>query len=312
MMTEPITRDLGGPIQLDALMFGQPERLSPYLIPGSEPVLVDPGPASAAGRVIAALDYLGVDDLGAILLTHIHLDHAGGAGVLAERYPGCRVMIHERVAGLLADPEPLLESVKSVWGERTEELFGRPVPVAGERIMPLADRDRLGFGENELEAISTPGHTRAHMAFLDHGSGSLFSGDAVGIQLPGSPTLRPSTPPSDFSTDSALDSIERLSALDAEQVLLPHFGPAGQEPTELMEIARTALIEWHEAFLRLRETASDELELERLMNAAVEGGLEKVGPETRRGFEAVNPVWLNIAGLRGEVEREESRGKSGD
>lgn len=311
-MTKPIARGLGGPIQLDALMFGQPERLSPYLIPGSRPVLVDPGPASAAGEVIAALGSLGVDDLGAILLTHIHLDHAGGAGVLADRYPECQVLIHERVAGLLADPEPLVESVKSVWGEQTEDLFGRPTPVPSEKIVPLADRDRLSFGENELEAISTPGHTRAHMAFLDHGSGSLFCGDAVGVQLPGSSALRPSTPPSDFSTDSALDSIERLSGLDAEQVLLPHFGPAGQKPAELMEMARAALIEWRETFLRLRGTASDELELERLMNAAVEGGLERVGPETRRGFEAVNPVWLNLAGLRGEIEREESRRKSGD
>ncbi len=310
-VSDPVVGEVNGAIQLDALMFGEAERLSPYLIPGSEPVLIDPGPASAAEGVIATLEALGVDDLAAILLTHIHLDHAGGAGVLAERYPGCRVMIHERVAGLLAEPEPLIRSVESVWGERAESLFGLPLPVDEEKIEPLSDGDRLKFSEVELEAISTPGHTRAHMAFLDHESGNLFCGDAVGVQLPESSAIRPSTPPADFSTASTLDSIERLAGLDSQRVLLPHFGPASQEPPELLEAAREALLAWREAFLRIRAAASGDLELERLMNAAVEGGLEKVGPATRRGFEAVNPVWLNIAGLSGEAEREESRPENG-
>lgn len=310
-MSDPVVGEVNGAIQLDALMFGQAERLSPYLIAGSEPVLIDPGPASSAEGVIATLEGLGVDELAAVLLTHIHLDHAGAAGVLAERYPGCRVMIHERVADLLADPEPLIRSVKSVWGERTENLFGIPVPISRERIEPLSDGDRLNFADAELEAIWTPGHTRAHMAFLDHQSGNLFCGDAVGVQLPESPAIRPSTPPADFSTTSTLDSIERLADLDSQRVLLPHFGPASQGPPELLETAREALLAWREAFLRIRGVASDDLELERLMNAAVEGGLEKVGPATRRGFEAVNPVWLNIAGLSGETEREEAQPENG-
>lgn len=310
-VSDPVVGEVNGAIQLDALMFGEAERLSPYLIPGSEPVLIDPGPASSAQGVIATLEALGVDDLAAILLTHIHLDHAGAAGILAERYPGCRVMIHERVAGLLVDPQPLIKSVESVWGEQTESLFGLPLAIDGGRIQPLSDGDRLKFSEAALEAIWTPGHTRAHMAFLDHESGNLFCGDAIGLQLPEDPAIRPSTPPADFSTTSTLESIDRLADIDSQRVLLPHFGPANHEPAELLEAAREALLAWREAFLRIRGMASDELELVRLMNAAVEGGLEKAGPATRRGFEAVNPVWLNIAGLGGEAEREETRLENG-
>ena len=306
MSVRPLT-DEEGPVQLDALMFGEPERLSPYLLPGKEPALIDPGPATSFSQVIETLDMLGIESLSAIVLTHIHLDHAGGVGLLARRYPDCQVLIHERVAGLLSEPEPLVQSVESVWGDRTDALFGRPVPVAGDRVHPLSDGDRLTFGRFELEAVWTPGHTRAHMAFLEHTTGSLFCGDAIGVQLPGSPVLRPSTPPSDFSTETALASMERLAGLDAERVLLPHFGPARQRAGELLELARKTLLEWHEAFLRVREAADDELELERLMNAAVEGGLERVGPATRRGFEQVNPVWLNLAGLRDEAERMSSR-----
>lgn len=290
---------------IDAMMFGEPELLAAHLLPGPKPCLIDPGPANTALELISQLEALGVDELDSIVLTHIHFDHAAGAGALARRYPGASVRIHSRVAGHLIDPERLIAGVKSVWGEKTESLFGLPSPVESERVVALEDGDRIDLGNRSLVAVATPGHTRAHMAFLDDQTGALFCGDALGVQLPSSRVIRPSTPPSDFSLPDTRASIRRLSEIGALSVHLPHFGPSSTEPAEIFDQATDSLARWHESFLRNRDAADSELDLQRRLNACVEASLEPVPPATRKGFEAINPVWLNIAGMSGEAERAE-------
>jgi glyoxylase-like metal-dependent hydrolase (beta-lactamase superfamily II) len=291
------------PIAVDSMMFGEPELMAAHLLPGPKPCLIDPGPANTASGLISELEAIGVDELHSIVLTHIHFDHAAGTGLLAERFPGATVYIHERVAAHLADPGRLTEGVKSVWGEQTERLFGLPKPVGHDRIVALEDGDRIDLGDRSLEVIGTPGHTRAHMAFLDDQTGALFCGDALGIQLPSSNVIRPSTPPSDFSLADTLASMRRLRETGAESVHLPHFGETSSGPDRVFDQAAESLNRWHESFLRNREAAESDLDLQRRLNACVEASLEPVTPVVRKGFEAINPVWLNIAGMNAEVER---------
>jgi len=284
-------------------MFGEPGMMAAHLLPGPKPCLIDPGPANTAAHVIAELEAMGVTELDLIVLTHIHFDHAAGTGLLAEQFPDATVYIHGRVAGHLVDPERLIAGVKSVWGEQTEKLFGLPKPVDQSRIVALKDGARIDLGDRSLEVIAAPGHTRAHMAFLDDQTGALFCGDALGVQLPSSGVIRPSTPPSDFSLADTLASIRRLAEVKAASVHLPHFGRTSSGPDRVFDEASEALNRWHESFLRNRDAADNDLDLQRRLNACVEASLEPVTPVTRKGFEAINPVWLNIAGMAAEADR---------
>lgn len=291
------------PVAIDTLMFGETGMMAAHLLPGPKPCLIDPGPANTVSGLISGLEAIGVDELDSIVLTHIHFDHAAGTGLLAERFPDATVYIHERVAGLLVEPGRLIDGVKSVWGDDTEKLFGLPTPIDQSRVVALEDGSRIDLGDRALEVIATPGHTRAHMAFLDDQTGALFSGDAIGIQLPSSGVIRPSTPPSDFSLADALASIGRLAEVGAETVHLPHFGRTSIGPDRIFDQAAESLNRWHESFLRNRGAAESDLDLQRRLNACVEASLEPVTPVTRKGFEAINPVWLNIAGMTAETER---------
>ena len=289
------------PIAIDAMMFGHPNRLSPWVIPADIPAIIDPGPASAAETVLGELDRLGIDDLGAIVMTHIHLDHAGGAGVLAAAHPEARLFIHERVAGLLVEPTRLIEGARAVWGDAVESAFGLPVAVEAERVVALEDSDLIALGDATLEAIATPGHTRAHMAFLESGTGSLFAGDAIGVQVAGSEVVRSSTPPSDYSRADTERSIERLAGVDADRLLLPHFGESRPDPATVLDSALESLGRWHEAFDRALALPSGEAPEPFFIDLTRE--METVSDDVRAALDAVNPAWLNFAGMAAERDR---------
>ncbi|MGA7436023.1 MAG: MBL fold metallo-hydrolase [Solirubrobacterales bacterium] len=291
------------PVVIDTDMFGEPEIMAAHFLPGEKPALVDTGPANTAENVIEALDTLGIKRLDSIVLTHVHFDHAGGAGRLAEHFPEATVYIHADAAEHLVDPHQLAETVESVWHQDAEGLFGLPVPLPEGRIRTIGHGDRIDLGDRQLEAIASPGHTRAHMVFLDRGTGAMICGDALGLQLPGSRVIRPSTPPSDYSHADSVASINRMREFDPTSLHLAHFGPAQQDPEATFDRAIIAIDDWHESFERKSEIAEDEEELLRSVNACVEATLESVPPSVRRGFESVNPAWLNIAGMAGERDR---------
>jgi glyoxylase-like metal-dependent hydrolase (beta-lactamase superfamily II) len=192
-----------------------------------------------------------------VVLTHIHLDHAGGVGALSERFPQATVWVHERGARHLADPERLVASATRIYGdERMGELFGPVAPVPAQRIRSLADGDVIDLGDRTLSAAATPGHAKHHVALLDSRSGAVFTGDALGIHPPDLAVLRPATPPPDYDLELAVASIERIRSLAGEVVLFSHFGPV-REVDRICDLAVRRFREWTEAVRRAMEGTED-------------------------------------------------------
>ncbi|KAA9377824.1 MBL fold metallo-hydrolase [Microbispora cellulosiformans] len=207
-----------------------------YLILGDRPCLVETGTSTSAPVVRDALSSLGVgpDDLASVVVTHIHLDHAGGVGDIAAYYPSAEIVVHEKGARHLADPSRLMASAKMVWGDKLDVLFGALTPTDAARIRALGDTGTVDLGGGRtLSSHYSPGHAKHHVGLLDSLTGDLYVGDAAGVYLPETGDLRPATPPPDFDLDVALDSIALFSALTPQRLLFSHYGPVGDVPSIL-------------------------------------------------------------------------------
>jgi glyoxylase-like metal-dependent hydrolase (beta-lactamase superfamily II) len=225
---------------IDSLMCGRERVTSCYLIESGEPALVETGPTTSLDAVLEGLGALGVGsgDLAHIVVTHIHLDHAGGAGALAPHFPGATVWVHERGAPHLADPTKLVSSATRVYGEaKLRKLFGSVDPVPAERLRSLTDGDRIDLGGRHLDVLYTPGHASHHVALADSATGCVFVGDALGVFLPDVGVLRPASPPPEFDLEMAIESIERIARQAPPAVLFSHFGPN----PDVKEICRMAI-----------------------------------------------------------------------
>ena len=213
---------------IDTFMGGRQRYTAGYLLDAAEPTLVETGPGTSVEAVALSLEALGIDpgELAHVVVTHIHLDHAGGVGALSSRYGHARIWVHERGAPHLADPSRLVASATRVWGEREMQEFFLPVePVASTRIESLRDGDVIEMGDRSLAVLDTPGHASHHVALVDSRSGAVFTGDALGIHVPDLPVLRPATPPPEFDLERYIASIERIRAAARSVLLFAHFGP---------------------------------------------------------------------------------------
>ncbi len=261
-MDGPDIRDLGNEVFLvDTRMGGFDQITAGYLIRSERPCLVETGAARSAPEVIRALDALGVgrEDLATIVVTHIHLDHAGGVGDLAAAYPNARVVVHEAGARHLADPSRLMASAAQVFGPVLDELFGALAPTEPGRIDVVADGGSVDLGGGRrLESFDSPGHARHHVGLLDSLSGDLYTGDAAGIWTPETGDLRPATPPPDFDLDAALGSLRRMAERSPSRLLFSHFGPV-IEVADTLERSEVELHLWVEL---VREARHDGLDLD--------------------------------------------------
>jgi glyoxylase-like metal-dependent hydrolase (beta-lactamase superfamily II) len=231
---------------VDTRMAGRARVTSAYLLSGDEPALVETGPTTSSDALTTGLKGLGLGpgDLAHVVLTHIHLDHAGGVGRLATKFPEASIWVHERGAPHLADPEKLVGSAARVYGEeRLRELFGPVEPVPRERLRSVSDGDTISLGGRSLEVLYTPGHASHHVALVDSQSGAVFTGDALGIHLPDVGVLRPATPPPDIDLELAVKSIERIRSRAETVLLFSHFGPVS-EVDELCSLAASRLRKW--------------------------------------------------------------------
>jgi glyoxylase-like metal-dependent hydrolase (beta-lactamase superfamily II) len=257
---EPVVFEVErGITAIDTFYGGRERYTASYLVDAREPAIVETGPTPSFDHVVGGLEKLGVgaDDLAHVVVTHIHLDHAGGVGAIAERFPRATVWVHERGARHLADPTRLVASATSIYGPtRMDELFGTVAPVPAQRIRSLADGDRVELGDRSLLATATPGHAKHQVALLDSDTGAVFTGDALGIHPPDVPVLRPATPPPDYDLELAVDSIERIRALAGETLLFSHFGPV-REIDRICDVAVRRFRDWTEAVRRAMERTDD-------------------------------------------------------
>jgi glyoxylase-like metal-dependent hydrolase (beta-lactamase superfamily II) len=303
---------------IDTFMGGRARYTAAYLLAGSRPTLVETGPGTSVEPVTRALAHLGVEPsaLANIVLTHIHLDHAGGVGALAARFPGATVWVHERGARHLADPARLVQSATRVYGEaRMASLFGPVEPVPAERLRVLADEEILDLGGRTLRSLDTPGHASHHLALVDSVTGMVFTGDALGIHLPDLPILRPATPPPDFDLELAIASIERIRSAAGAALLFAHFGPI-PDPERTCDLAIRRLREWTDAVGGAMRTTSDPDEIAAILAAGV-GREVATGAEAQLDLdrlETLAGLRMNASGIirylqrRAEREGEDGRG----
>ena len=203
---------------------------------GSRAAIVDTGPNTAVPLILAALGELGVerDAVEYLFLTHVHLDHAGGAGALMQALPRATAVLHPRGAPHMIDPGMLIAGTRAVYGEEAyARLYGEILPIARERIAIAQDGQRFDLGERTFECVHTPGHALHHQAIVDHGAVSIFTGDTFGLSYrefdtAQGPWIMPTTTPTQFDPAQLKASIVRLMQFRPRRLYLTHFSEVGQ------------------------------------------------------------------------------------
>jgi glyoxylase-like metal-dependent hydrolase (beta-lactamase superfamily II) len=232
---------------IDTMMGGSAELTAGFLIAGDRPALIETGPARVARTVADGVAAAGLDpgDLAWLVVTHIHLDHAGGLGDLVEVFPNATVVVHPAGARHLVSPERLMASSARVYGELLDTVYGELRPVPSDRILTPEDGDSIDLGGRRLEILHAPGHARHHVGVFEPDGGLLFAGDGVGVSTPASPELRPAVPPPDFDPELLFDSLHRFAERRPEQLILSHFGPI-DPPLERLAEAEETIRRWCE------------------------------------------------------------------
>ena len=238
-------------------------------------ILIDPGPTSSMGNLIEAL---GDEPPRALLLTHIHLDHAGASGSMVRRWPDLPVYVHEIGAPHLADPAKLLASAERLYGDRMERLWGEIAPVPSVNLKPLRGGEEvLGF-----RVAYTPGHASHHVSYFHPPTRRAFVGDTAAVRIPPSDFVMPPTPPPDIDLYRWEDSIDRILDWQPQSLGLTHFGEV-TEPEEHLDLVRERLREQAELAATLGseefERQTREQYAERADAETAEAMLQAVPPE---------------------------------
>ncbi|MFC6766888.1 MBL fold metallo-hydrolase [Natrinema soli] len=287
---------------LDTGMYGTDEYGAVYIIDDDRPAVVDTGIGTNYDLLREALEDVGIarDDLAVIALTHIHLDHAGGAGFLAADYPNADVYVHPIGTDHLIDPSRLVAGTKNAVGEQWAH-YVEPEPIPAERLVEIEGGDVIDLGTHELRVHAAPGHAPHQVVFEDPANDAVFVADAAGIWVPKIEETRETSPPSNFDLEQCLADVETLKALDPDVFCYPHFGPryVGDDADRALEEYATVLEEWVDAVAdKRRELADDEAVVEYFADATEMTdvwGAEKSSEEAK----------LNTRGVLGYLEHRE-------
>jgi glyoxylase-like metal-dependent hydrolase (beta-lactamase superfamily II) len=306
----PDITDLGNDVfQIDTKMAGYQGITAGYLIRSSRPCLVETGTSTSAPVVQAALASLGIDpaSLATVVVTHIHLDHAGGVGDIASMYPSAEVVVHEKGARHLADPSRLMASARMVYGDALDVLFGELAPVPAARLRALDDTGLVDLGDGRrLESYYSPGHAKHHVGLLDSLSGDLYVGDAAGVYIPETGDLRPATPPPDFDLETALASLGRFASLAPSRLLFSHYGPVS-DVTATLERSADEISVW---VSETRAARSAGMDLDHAVEAVRQKTLSRYAafaadadPAVTEKFERISGAEANVGGIWHWLER---------
>jgi glyoxylase-like metal-dependent hydrolase (beta-lactamase superfamily II) len=270
-----------------------------YLLAGGgDLALIETGPSTTLPNLEAGIRAAGFvpEGLTHLLLTHIHLDHAGAAGPLVRSYPRARVFVHPVGAPHLIDPTKLLASATRIYGDQMGPLWGEVAPVPAGRVVALTDDGELRVAGRTLRVLFTPGHASHHVAYGDAETGAAFTGDVGGIRMPGTAYVCPPTPPPDLDPDAWHASIDRLRSLRPRRLYPTHFGPFDDAPAHLDRLAAEL-----DLFLAIAgETlaaAGDQPTLTARLHDRMAAQLGPVPPDLLTNLEWATPSYMGALGL---------------
>ncbi|MBN2239833.1 MAG: MBL fold metallo-hydrolase [Dehalococcoidales bacterium] len=231
---------------IDNRLFSIPRWGSVYLINETKKVLIECGPATSIPAVLEGIQQLGVGpgEIDYLIVTHIHLDHAGGAGTLMKHLPHARVIVHPKGARHLADPTRLVEGATAARGAEVIEMHGEVLPVDADRIMTVDDGETLQLGEQQtLTFLDTPGHASHHLCITESRNGGIFTGDVLALYITDFDILLPYHPPPQFDLDGCLYTFRILEKLSPGIIYYSHFG-VSHRVQEHLDLAGEKLREW--------------------------------------------------------------------
>jgi glyoxylase-like metal-dependent hydrolase (beta-lactamase superfamily II) len=286
---------------LDLNWTGRPRSIGSVLLQSAgKRALIDPGPESALPNLRRELAScgLGVQDLDAILLTHIHLDHAGATGSLVRENPRLAVYVHELGANHMADPSKLLSSASRLYGDKMQKLFGEFLPVPRENLRILQGGESLQVGERKFEVLYTPGHASHHVSYWDAVEKIAFVGDTAGICIEGDSFILPAVPPPDIDVELWNRSLDAIAALRPSRIFLTHFG-FSDHPTQHIARYRERLAAWCALARKLLNDGLEERDDARLFVETVSAQIQRA----HSGAEAAHYIfngglelsWLGLA-----------------
>ena len=265
---------------IDLMFKNTPRAIASYLLIGSqEAVLIECGPSTTLHNLLEGIRELGIarDFISGVLVTHIHLDHAGSAGLLIQQLPNAKLYVHGIGAPHMANPERLLASAKRVYGNAMEDLWGEVIPVEESRVVSLKDKDQLVMADRTIEILYTPGHASHHVTYIDRQSNTAFTGDVAGVRLNEMSAPLPPTPPPDLDLEKWRTSIKTIKSYKPSRLYLTHFGEFQDVDHHLDELERS-LFDWRDYLL-------DKLDNKKEVNV----------PELARDLEAYALSKLNMS-----------------
>ena len=286
---------------LDTNWLGRPRSIAAALLESDgHRALIDPGPASTLPALRGLLDArgIGVSDLNAILLTHIHLDHAGATGALIRENPNLEVYVHKAGMRHMADPAKLLASAERLWPGELQHLFGETLPVPFGNLRILNGGETLSLGSRNLDVVHTPGHASHHVSFFDLSDGTAFVGDTAGFHIEGQPYVVPLAPPPDIDLDAWNASLDAIAARRPARLFLTHFGYS-ENPAAHIAKYRKNLQRWSSlAADTLRKFPDERGSLEKFVSATSAEIRQHVGGAEAEHYIfncGLNLSWLGLA-----------------
>ena len=285
---------------LDDHWMGQKRSIGTALLESDgHSAIVDPGPGSTLDTLGKELRARGVSlsDLEAILLTHIHLDHAGASGALVRENPRLAVYVHKLGAPHMVDPSKLLASAARLWPSDLHELFGEMVPVPAENLRILEGGETIALGSRKIAVRYTPGHASHHVSYFENLEGTAFVGDTTGVRIEGHAFVMPATPPPDIDLEIWDSSFQMILERKPKRLFLTHFG-FSENPGAHIAQFRERLHRWMEAAEKILQTAKDDDEAMKAFMATRRAEIaEHLPPEEVEQYIRTAGLHLSFLGL---------------
>jgi glyoxylase-like metal-dependent hydrolase (beta-lactamase superfamily II) len=300
-------------VTVDLNFMGTEHVIASFVLLGDDSAaLVETGPTTCLERLMGGLEEHDVspEDVRQVFLTHIHLDHAGASGHLAELLPNATFYVHEVGYPHMVDPSKLLKSATRIYGERMEELWGEARPVPEDKLEVLKGGEELEAAGGVLAAHYTPGHAYHHLAYLEPETGALFTGDVAGIRLPGQSYVRPPTPPPEIDLESWVRSIELIRQISPGSLWPTHFGRFDDTDRHLGELEQR-LQDWV-LFVeeRMDESGRDEIADELKTKGDAEMLAEGARPEDSEHYDLAGDYGTLTDGLMRYVSKRREKARS--